>query len=164
MENIEKIKLRQGGFVLIDNIDFELVKKWKWWIDKDGYARRWTPQVDWKRTNILMHREILGLGKQDKVYVDHINRNKLDNRRSNLRIATKSQNGMNIDNNKNNKYGFRGISYALNEKRIKKWQVKLGFNNKNIYIGRFLTKEEAIKARKEAELKYYGQFSRFYQN
>ena len=137
---MKKIKLRQGGFDLKDEKDFELIGKWKWWIDKDGYARRWTPQVNWKRTNILMHREILGLGKQDKIYIDHINRNKLDNRRSNLRIATKSQNGLNREESV-------GVSWR---KERNKWRARITINGKEQFLGHFNNWEEAIQARKEA--------------
>ena len=161
---MKQIKLRQGNFALIDDEDYELIAKWKWWVDKDGYARRWTPQVKWKRTSILMHREILGLGKQDQLFIDHINRNKLDNRRLNLRIATKSQNAINKIKNKNNTSGFNGVVYHSAEKRIKRWRAQITINGKQKYLGRYLTKKEAFRARKEAELEYYGQFSRFYQN
>ena len=87
-----------------------------------------------------MHREILGLGKQDKIYIDHINRNKLDNRRSNLRIATKSQNGLNREESV-------GVSWR---KERNKWRARITINGKEQFLGHFNNWEEAIQARKEA--------------
>lgn len=134
-----RIPLRQGGFTIISKQDYELVSRWRWWIDKDGYARRWTPMVKGKRTNILLHREILGLNKQDKRILDHINRNKLDNRRNNLRFVTKSQNGL-------NRNGNIGVSWRAERK---KWRARITINGKDIFLGHFKNREDAIKARKE---------------
>ena len=143
---MKKIKLGLSQkFALIDDSDFQLVRKWRWWVNKNGYAQRWTPQVNWKRTRILMHREILGLGKQDKIYIDHKNSNKLDNQRLNLRIATKSQNAM-------NSIKEDGVSWR---KERKKWRARIRINRKEVFLGHFDIYEEAMSARKKAELNIY---------
>jgi hypothetical protein len=75
--------------------------------------------------------------------LDHINRNKKDNRIENLRVVTKSQNRQNITAHKNNKSGMKGVWL---HKQTKRWCSTIGFNNKNKHLGSFSTKEEAQAA------------------
>ena len=84
--------------------------------------------------------------------IDHINRNKLDNRKENLRIVTRSQNQMNRVIQKNNTSGYKGITW--NQKR-KKWQAQIMVNYKCIILGCFVEIKYAIIARKKAELIYH---------
>ena len=87
--------------------------------------------------------------------IDHINHNVLDNRKNNLRICTQNDNAKNKSKQINNTSGVTGVSWY---KRYEKWRVRIQANNKDILIGYFDDKEEAIKARKEAEIKYFGEF------
>ena len=107
------------------------------------------------RFGIRMHRLIMGCNDENLV-VDHINHITYDNRKENLRICTPSQNGMNKSRPINNTSGYVGITYDSSEN---KWRARLGVGGKTINIGRFKTIEEAIKARKEAENKYFGEYS-----
>lgn len=91
-----------------------------------------------------LHRVVMNASK-DQI-VDHINRNKLDNRIENLRFVTKSENNINRE--------AKGIYY---DKYGNRWRACLGFNGKILKLGSFQTKEEAISARKEAEKKYFPQ-------
>jgi hypothetical protein len=93
--------------------------------------------------------------------VDHINGNPSDNRKQNLRIVTQHQNAMNARLNINNTSGTTGVSW---DKENNKWIAAIGVNNKNIKLGRFINIEDAIKARKEAEDKYFGEYKRAYQD
>lgn len=99
-----------------------------------------------------LHRAIMGSPK-GKV-IDHINRNTLDNRKCNLRICTIQENLRN-QKRPNNKTGTTGVSI------IKYWKGKIGYeanivvNYKKIYLGFYKNIEDAVKARKEAERKYY---------
>lgn len=90
-----------------------------------------------------------------RTHVDHINGDKLDNRRANLRVVTCQTNQANRRYpNKNNTSGARGVGYIA---ALNKWRAQIMSNRKTIHIGLFPTKEEAIKARKQAELAYYGE-------
>ena len=122
----------------IDLEDIDKVKCIKWYKENNGYVR--------SGKKINFQRFLIDCPK-DKV-VDHINRNKLDNRKTNLRICTTQQNIMNRR--------FKGYSYIKNKN---KWKVSLGFNYKNISLGSFDTEEEAIDVRKKAEKKYFGEYA-----
>lgn len=82
------------------------------------------------------------------------NENKYDNRKSNLEIKTYSQNSMNASLRTNNTSGVTGISWS---ERYGQWEAYIMLNYKRKYLGRFDNKEDAIKVRKEAEIKYFGE-------
>lgn len=89
---------------------------------------------------------------------DHINGNTLDNRRSNLRVVTRTQNNQNVTIRKHNKSGYKGVSL---EKKTGRWVAVIQANNKRIHLGTFDTPEEAYAAYCEAAKKYHGKFARF---
>lgn len=99
---------------------------------------------------IEMHRFIVKAKKGE--IVDHINGNTLDNRRKNLRVVTNSENIRKGKIRTNNRSGITGVSF---DKERKRWLAEIKIMYKHIHLGRFKTKKEAIKARKEAEKKYY---------
>lgn len=139
------IKLTKGYKTIVDDEDFEFLNQWKWHISARGYAVR-KPN----NKNIFMHRL---LNKTPlNMQTDHINNNKLDNRKCNLRTVTNQQNHFNMLAQKNSKSGIRGVSWS--EER-KKWVAQIIINNKAIGLGRFTDKNEAIKVRNLAEKKYY---------
>ena len=90
---------------------------------------------------------------KDDELVDHINRNKKDNRKSNLRNTNKGVNAFNCDVRKNNTSGVTGVWYRKDTKR---WASEIKVNGKKVSLGCFPTFEQAVKARKEGESKYYG--------
>jgi hypothetical protein len=100
-----------------------------------------------------MHKYICGEHKQK---IDHINRNKQDNRKSNLRLVSNSLNGFNIDLQSNNTSGKTGVSYL---KKNNTYMVYIGHDNQNIYLGCYKSFDEAVKVRQQAELKYFGELS-----
>ncbi len=104
----------------------------------------------------LQHRLIwvMFYGNNLPYRVDHIDQNPLNNRIENLRAATQSLNGFNAGIRKNNKSGFPGVWRIGN-----RWLAGIGFMRKNILLGCFGTKEEAIAARLAGELKYYGEYA-----
>lgn len=142
----------KGREFYFDKDDFDLIKDYCWCIgSKDGYVI--ARGLNTKKT-ILMHRLVTNCPK-DKV-VDHINHDTTNNRKSNLRICSHSENGKNRSVSKNNKIGVTGVSW---EKARNKWRATIKINGKRIHLGLFENLEEAIKARLEAEKKYFGEFS-----
>lgn len=89
-------------------------------------------------------------------WMDHINRNTYDNRKSNLRPCNPHQNSCNKSKQSNNTSGFIGVSW---EKDRMKWKASITIDNKERRLGNFVNQEDAIKARLMAELKYYGDFA-----
>lgn len=153
MGNMVKIPLTQGKVAIIDENDYQLVSSKKWYFDSTGYPasnnRSSTTKCGWKP--IRLHTFLLN--PPNGMVVDHINRDKLDNRRSNLRIVTHSINHFNSKLLITNKSGINGVFY---DKQRKKWTARIEINSKSIFLGRFLTIEEAANARKQAERKYLG--------
>ena len=147
---MKQIELTQGKYALIDDEDFELVSNYKWRFAGEGYAVgfKYLGKVNgkFKSDAILMHRII---NKTPKGFVtDHINRNKLDNRKVNLRTVDRSLNAFNTGIYKHNKSGFTGISWSLYSK---KWLARIQKNGKVIHLGLFNDIEKAVQARKQAE-------------
>ena len=151
----KKIKLTQGKFALVDDSDYKWLNQFKWQARKNRrnwYAHRNTPKINGKKTKVNMHREILGLEPFDGKEVDHINRNGLDNRRSNLRIANQTINQRNQRKHTNNTSGFTGVHWY---KRLNKWRANIHVNHKTINLGVYSNLLDAVRARKQAEIKYW---------
>jgi hypothetical protein len=137
-------------FAIIDLIDLNLAIEYRWHIAKGGYAMNGL----WRERKQFMHHFIIP--KTEGMYVDHKNRNKLDNRRENLHLVTSKENVRNRGLNKNNTSGYRGINRINRKGRTRNWEAKIDLNYKSIYLGSFVELEDAIKARRDAELKYWG--------
>ena len=133
--------------IIIDTEDLENVNKCRWCVTNAGYA-----YVKNKRDYGLLHHIIMGKPNRGMV-VDHINRNTLDNRRSNLRTVTHAENLRNTGIISNNTTGYKGICFCKKEKKFK---PKISVNLKTINRGSYIKIEDAVNARKEAELKYWG--------
>lgn len=152
---MKKIKLTQNKFALVDDEDFEYLNQWKWHLSDGGYARR-TQHIHlgvrkYSSERIFMHRVINKTPNGS--LTDHINRDKLDNRRANLRTGNKSLNSINRDKQSNNKSGHKGVHW---DAWSGKWRAELKINYKKVSLGRYLNKEDAIMARKEGEEKYHA--------
>lgn len=137
--------LFNGEFFYFDLEDYDLIKNYRWSKKERGYI--YTKQ---ENKYIRMHRLVMNC--PDDMDIDHINHNTMDNRKSNLRIVTKSQNHMNKTIYKNNTSGVKGISW---DSRKNKWLVELQKENTKIKIGRYDDFNEAVEARLEAEYKYH---------
>ena len=134
---------------LIDIEDVDKVKDYKW-----RYSGRYILTTVNSKP-LRLHRLIMNCDDEDKV-VDHINLNVLDNRKSNLRICTQHENDMNHKVNSANKSGITGVCFS-NKKN--KWRAYIYFNKRNIELGYFDKKDDAIKCRLKAEKYYFGEFS-----
>lgn len=151
---MRKIVLTNGGFALVDDEDYEHIYRHKWRRDRDGYAVRTAP-VDYGPKTILMHRLILDAPRSSSV--DHVSGDRLDNRRSNLRLATNAQNSMNRLPYEGKTSRYKGVSW---HRRVKKWMAGITVNGKGIYLGYFSEEEEAAKAYNNAATRYFGEFAR----
>ena len=135
-----------------DKEDVDLVKQYCWYYNSSGYV------VNKGKNGIMfLHRLVMGVTDSD-VEVDHKkhpprNGHKIDNRKSNLEFVTSSENKMNLSLREDNKSGVTGVFWIENRH---KWWAYIGINGKRIGLGYFPNKEDAIKARKEAEVKYFG--------
>lgn len=138
---------------IIDIEDIDKVKNIKW--HRSDLQRNTYYCTSNNRDYRRLHRLILGI-TDPNIFIDHINHNGLDNRKENLRICTNQENIQNCLTPKNNKSGCKGVYWS---KDRNKWTVQVSINHKTKYIGRYDSYEEAVKARKEAALEYYGQFA-----
>lgn len=135
---------------LFDLDDFETIKKYCWYKGQHGYALAYIKGTGRNGQRITMH-ALLGYK-----YGDHINHNRADNRKSNLRLATAQENARNHSVQSSNTSGIIGVSW---KKDKQKWKAYITVNSKQIHCGYFGNKEDAIRARLEAEAKYYGEFA-----
>ena len=133
---------------IIDLDDVEKCKQYKWSCKSDnGYVKH--------KDLGYLHRFIMN-ASEDMV-IDHANGNKLDNRKSNLRECTIQQNSFNKGIRTNNTSGVTGVVW---DKSRNKWHAKIQINGKLIYLGTFKEKEDAIQARRQAEIDYFGEYRR----
>ena len=141
----------KGEEFYFDLEDYDLIKEYYWAKNTTGYLSA-------NKNTVFMHRIVLGLNNVSwiKNRGDHRNHNKLDNRKSNLRTATPNQNTMNSNLRSDNKSGVVGVMW---NKRNNNWYVQIGMNGRNKYLGSFVNFDDAVRARKEAEEKYFGEFS-----
>lgn len=130
------IQLTKGKQAIVDDEDFEYLSQWKWHYSEPGYALHWD-----KRKKVYMHRLVnkTSIGLQ----TDHINKNKLDNRKFNLRSVTHQGNSINRPLIKSNRSGYTGVSW---DKSVKKWASYIYRNYKKRHLGYFINKEDAVIA------------------
>lgn len=155
--NVAYITLTKGYEAVVDAADAHLVDSWNWSAIVRAYtvyAVRATKHRG-KTTTVLMHRAILNA--PGGVQVDHFSGDGLDNRRSNLRLATASENGCNRGRNANNRSGYKGVWWA---KDASKWQALITAGGRREYLGLFDSAEAAHEAYRRASERLHGDFSR----
>lgn len=144
--------------VVVDNDDVPLILSYGRYvtINNGGYALMW-----WKNSELFIHRLVMGLPQRydtvSKLISDHKDGNRLDCRKQNLRVCKKELNPINCKTYKNNTSGKKGISW---NKKLNKWQVNLQHGGKNNYLGVYINFQEAVQVRKDAEIKFFGEFNR----
>jgi hypothetical protein len=131
------IPLTKGLSAKVDDEDFEYLNQFHWHVDSKGYAVRNKPRPRQGNHAIYMHRVVNNT--PDGLQTDHIDRDKLNNQKGNLRNATQSLNNY---NNGSKGYGFHKASG--------KWRAYIDIKGKHMHLGLFLTKEEAMRVRETA--------------
>lgn len=144
------IPLTRGKVAIVDDDDFERINAYKWFYHSQGYAA-----CMFGRKMVLMHRVIMNTPQG--METDHANRDRLDNRRENLRICTQSQNQSNRAIGTNNTSGYKGVSWRPEKS---KWLAHITVNGQRKHLGYFDTPEQAADAYDEASRKYHMEFSR----
>jgi hypothetical protein len=141
--------------VLVDDGDWQWFSSWTWHVSYHNYVYR----IDPDRGFVRLHREVLGV-RDKRVYVDHIDGNRLDNRRANLRQATPTQNAVN--NGPKSCYAgklrpspHKGVSY-----RRGRWRMNILLPDGRRIDRVFLTDEAAARAYDELAFKHYGEWAR----
>ncbi len=150
---MRKIILTQNKVALVDDIDYEKLCKYKWYVlhvhNRYWKAVRAIRESNGKRSIILMSRYIMEASKGE--VVDHINGDTLDNRRANLRICTQSANTQNIHTNRGVS-SYQGVCW---HNQMKKWRARIGINGRRYHLGLFNAEEEAATAYNQAALLLY---------
>ena len=149
------IPLTKGHVAPVDDEDYDELSRFNWQVDEWGYAVRYQGLPGGKQTTIRMHRQILNAPRG--VEIDHVNRDTLDNRRENLRVATRRQNMANTSKGPRNTSGFKGVS---SDRARGTFRATIKGPEKSVFLGRFTTAVAAAKAYDVAALKMFGEFAR----
>lgn len=147
-KNTMRCLLPNGNSFLFDADDFEVVKQHKWSIENSGYVH-----TTIKQKHVRLHKLLLDSGK---FVIDHINGNRSDNRKCNLRLASPCQNACNQKISKKNKTGYKGVSW--NHKRGK-YESNIGYQGKSYFLGYYDSPIEAAKSYDKAAFKFFGEFA-----
>jgi hypothetical protein len=153
------ILLTNGEHAIIDSEDFDKVKKYSWSISKLGYPTAIINSYkNGQKSNkitasIYLHRLILNFPSQQ---IDHIDNNKLNCQKKNLRFCTQKENVRNQSKKSSNTSGYKGVSWS---KTMNKWEARINPDYKAIVLGYFDNKVDAAIAYDEAAKKYFGNFA-----
>lgn len=143
--SFRRIKLTRGKYAIVDVDDFERVNQYRWHCTNFGYARRTASKMSEKgrkRVAICMHNVVCPV--PEGMTVDHIDRNRVDNRKANLRAVTRRQNTWNRKFvKKGSKTRYTGIHW---NKKVKKWNVRLRIEGRRQSFGYYADEVEAAKA------------------
>lgn len=151
----KRIRVHRGGrykYAKVDVQDYDRLRKFKWYVCNRGYA-----QTTIDRITIKMHRMVLDINDPN-IYVDHINHDKLDNRRYNLRKATNQQNQANQKVRKGFSSKYKGVRW-VDKYPNSPWRADIMYNNKKIYIGHFANEEDAARAYNLKAIELHGEYA-----
>lgn len=146
---MKTINLSKNKQAIVDEEDYPLLNKYKWCVSFYGYA------VRREGKNIIrMHRDILKANASKEV--DHINQNKLDNRKSNLRLCNRHENLLNRSVRKDSKTGVKGVRMHIKKRAGIRYEARINGSN----IGTFNTLVEAAIAYNKSASKIHGNFAK----
>ena len=140
-----------GYKILIDAEDEEKVRGYKWHVTKDQKGNLSVMSSN----RVYLHQLLLGFPEGE---VDHINLNRLDNRKKNLRAVTHQQNQINQPLQKNNTSGVSGVSYYPPRK---KYRARIKIGQHDIHLGYYHSFEEAVQARNVGMECMFGEYGRY---
>jgi HNH endonuclease/AP2 domain len=135
--------------ILVDDEDYEFLNQFAWQVDKENSVA-----MHFNGKTMLLHRFIINPPKG--LEIDHIDGNRLNNQKSNLRLATSSQNKINRGPRKDNKSGYKGVSW---HKQQEKWTARIMTSGKYLSLGLFKDIRLAAQAYNEAAVRYYGAYA-----
>ncbi len=141
-----------GCYTLVDDEDYDDLMRFHWFLHFAGYAHYQSNGRRGSHHNVFMHRMLTDAQKGDQI--DHINQDKLDNRKCNLRICTAAENRRNHKVYSTNKSGFTGVSELGG-----KWRAAIVKDYKQTHIGLFDTREDAAHAYDKVALELFGSFA-----
>jgi len=144
---MKEIPVTQGRVALVDSEDYHLVSGRKWCCS-NGAAMRYERGLPTYMARLIM-------GAPGGMEVDHINGNRLDNRRANLRLCTHKQNLQNRKRQAGGSSRYKGV-----HKSVGKWRAMIGYDGKLYHLGYFADEEDAAKAYNEAASERFGEFAR----
>lgn len=144
------IELTKGAFATVDLDDVEKITRYSWILSDKGYA---VAQIN--RGTVQMHRLIFSAEKGQEV--DHINSNRTDNRKQNLRFCTRSQNMMNRRKLAEKASRYKGVS--IDRAKKSKWKAEIQLDKKRVVLGRFPTEEAAARAYDAKAKELFGDFA-----
>jgi hypothetical protein len=157
--SFRRIYLGEGEWTVLDAEDYYRFGNFKWSLGghkKNFYAVRGIKNEDGEMKIVRLHREIIK--PPEKFVVDHKNGDSLDNRRANLRLATRGQNVCNKRKTKRETSSrFIGVSF---DKRYGLWSAYIGHCRKRKFLGNYKSEVEAGRAHDRAAIKYHGEFAR----
>lgn len=151
---MQPLQLINGDFTLIDSEDLERCLQFRWQLNSKGYVR--IVNLD-KSKDIFLHNFILNLPANSGV--DHINRDKLDNRKENLRIANRTQQVANQGLTTKNTLGFKGVSTVRTSSGRVRYVAKLQVGYKTVSLGNYDTLEAAAKAYDQGAKLHFGEYA-----
>ena len=154
---MKNIKLTNGGVFGVDDCDHPLVSQFKW---RSGGVKDKIYPVRWmnNKKHILQKVSQFIMKAPRGLVVDHINGDTLDNRRSNLRICTKQQNGWNrgktlrVTTSK-----YKGVHF---DRRTKKWRAMIKYNNRKMHIGSFKNERDAARGYDHKAAELFGKYAK----
>lgn len=152
---MREIPLTKGKVAIVDDADYEWLNQWKWNAGDGKYAVR---TDGFGGPTIFMHRLILN--PPDDMDTDHVNGNKLDNRRENLGACSRSQNVANVGLRSTNISGFKGVHLRTTHRGNRNWTANIGVNGKREHLGYFDNPTDAAVAYNNAATKYFGEFAK----
>jgi hypothetical protein len=146
---MKTIELTQGFVAKVDDEDFH-------WLDRFSWCANEFQPGFWYATSglLIMHRLVMGISTKT-IWIDHKNRDTLDNQKFNLRIATPSQNQQNANIRTDNTTGYKGVS-----RRYGDFMARISVEGKRIYLGTFSNAEDAARAYDAAAVEHFGEFAR----